>query len=808
MTTAKKEVQFINIAETEGGESSTDGEKEETGKSNENGDLKTQEIIEKTEAKILLAATLVLDAKRGRNINFKTEEKFVRSYLFYHSWYLRWGLYAFIILDLSLAFIEKPAVSFEAPYWATILLEIVCLVFFVSRFCHAAYVEQSSSFWKDTKHLIVLSTIILTVLDIICYIIWNQVAPDTNPVRWSRPLRPLFIINFSDGKQVRRAFRNIRRTVPEIMNVLILFFLSVLLFALLALKLFSKRNSLEYPNGDPYFKNYWDCIWDLYVLVTTANNPDVMMPAYDYSNWFALFFIAYVIVCLYIFMSIVLAAIYNNYKKNLKNEIRTSVYSKRRKLNRAFEILKDKVGSQYVITQETWNRLMKKILPTKSQQQLDLLLRILDSDGENVLKKTQFINLSDLLHVELSEVTDRQTFLEHKIPSIYNHKVSKAIRWVVRTRGFRWSFDFLIFVNAFFIAFDLDDADMFFLIFFSLEILLKLYTYGPKGFIARFWNVFDVLVIGSAVLASIIEVSIGTSSEEFRTLDVLLVLRVMRLIKLFGSIQSFRNQNARFKVIIMTIVNIGPSILTYGGVIFVFYYFYAIIGMEVFGNKIHFYGYNGTDLDPLKKHCGNPKLENSDFYNSHYCNNNFNNILKAFVVLFELTVVNQWHVLSSGFVIVTHKAARFYFFCFHLTCVVIVLNIFTAFILEAFILEYSLQKQPRLESVVEAKIKELGLGIGLKPVTPVKPKNDTIELVENEEEPAGSSNEPEDDSDTESIPDLSQEQGLRFHLKKRSRKKVEVLLHQMFEGEIDAEDEGPENEDHEPRKRRLTLETV
>ena len=42
----------------------------------------------------------------------------------------------------------------------------------------------------------------LTVIDMICYIIWINVAPDTNPVRWSRPLRPLFIINFSDGKQV------------------------------------------------------------------------------------------------------------------------------------------------------------------------------------------------------------------------------------------------------------------------------------------------------------------------------------------------------------------------------------------------------------------------------------------------------------------------------------------------------------------------------------------------------------------------------------------------------------------------------
>lgn len=59
-------------------------------------------------------------------------------------------------------------------------------------------------------------------------------------------------------------------------------------------------------------------MFDLYVLVTTANSPDVMMPAFDFSSWYALFFIAFVIVNTYIFMSLFLAVVYNNYKKHLK----------------------------------------------------------------------------------------------------------------------------------------------------------------------------------------------------------------------------------------------------------------------------------------------------------------------------------------------------------------------------------------------------------------------------------------------------------------------------------------------------------
>lgn len=46
----------------------------------------------------------------------------------------------------------------------------------------------------------------------------------------------------------------------------------------------------------------------------------------------------------------------------------------------------------------------------------------------------------------------------------------------------------LIFVNAFFIGFDVDEADWFFLVVFMIEIILKLYVYGPYQFAMRLWN--------------------------------------------------------------------------------------------------------------------------------------------------------------------------------------------------------------------------------------------------------------------------------------------------------------------------------
>ncbi|XP_076314233.1 uncharacterized protein LOC143226748 [Tachypleus tridentatus] len=229
---------------------------------------------------------------------------------------------------------------------------------------------------------------------------------------------------------------------------------------------------------------------------------------------------------------------------------------------------------------------------------------------------------------------------------------------------------------------------------------------------------------------------------------------------------------------------------------FVVFYMFAVIGMEIFKEKIQYFGYDST-LDPSLLYCGNPKLNNTSFYTSHYCSNNFNNIMNSMVVLFELMVVNQWHVLTSGFVLVTGKFARLYFFLFHLTCVIIVLNIFTAFVLEAFILEYSFSKS-RLESALEKKIKEMGLQLGRRQ-SRVSAKTDKQDLVEENE------TELEVDSDhnphflevdtSDSVPKRASaklgflEDNVRFHLSKN--KNVENLLQRMFENELDVEDIGP-----------------
>ncbi|XP_029635673.1 two pore calcium channel protein 1-like [Octopus sinensis] len=738
----------------------------------------------------LVAATLINDAKYARNMNFR--RSCVRSYIFYSRWHQRGLLYLALALNLALCIFEKPAVpGFELPFWATSLLELVCLVIFLIRIIHTAYFDEMEKFWRDTKHIVLIVILVLTIIDMFSYSMWITFAP-VGAVRWSRSLRPFLIVNFPEGRQVRQAFRNIRRALPEVFNIFVLFSLTLCLFSLLALKLYAHRH-LHFPDGTPYFTNYIESIWQLYVLVTTANNPDVMMPAYDFSNWEALFFIIVLLVLLYIFMSIVLAAIYNSYRDNLKNEVKDVVYGKRQRLKRAFEILKVTQNGQFVITKVQWMKLMTYVLPKRSVQQHELLLKVLDTDKDGTIKMNQFLKVADLLQLPLTEVKDRMSFMETHCATMYNSYISNVIKVAVRHRFFRWFFDALIFVNAWIIGFDIDEADWFFLSIFMFEILLKLYVFGVKKFFRLFWNIFDFFVIIGALCFTIYDFIESEEQNNSYILDLFLVMRVLRLFKTFANIK-------RFRLVIMTIVNIAPSMTTYGMIMLIFYYTFAIIGMEIFHGLIRFHSYNETYTEQNNlSFCGNIKLKNSDFYYEHYCSNNFNHIFKSMVILVELTVVNQWHILSSGFVLVTNKFARLYFLAFHICCVVIILNIFIAFVIEAFILEYTLSKQRKRETDIEVTIKELGYKTGVyQPSKKKKPSksSDKESFADKEEEGAASEN-TDSGSDTNSIEDVSLQKGFRFHLKKHGRKSMRIILQQMFEEEI-----------NESTGRKITLDSV
>ena len=78
-----------------------------------------------------------------------------------------------------------------------ILIEIFCLGFFLFRLAHEYLFSQRKVFWRDAKHLMVLTILTLTVIDICIFT--GLAETGIQSVRWSRPLRPLLIVNIPEG---------------------------------------------------------------------------------------------------------------------------------------------------------------------------------------------------------------------------------------------------------------------------------------------------------------------------------------------------------------------------------------------------------------------------------------------------------------------------------------------------------------------------------------------------------------------------------------------------------------------------------
>ena len=153
--------------------------------------------------------------------------------------------------------------------------------------------------------------------------------------------------------------------------------------------------------------------------------------------------------------------------------------------------------------------------------------------------------------------------------------------------------------------------------------------------------------------------------------------RLLRLFKL----------KKRYRDIFGTLVLLSPLMWSTAIVMLVVYYFFAIIGMELFSKY------------DLRNCCVNTTVE--DFYKysanattmiGYYYLNSFSDLMTSGVTLFELTVVNNWFIIMDAFSSVAGPWSRIFFMLFYLFTMV-VLTIVVASVLEAFRFRIQYKKQ-------------------------------------------------------------------------------------------------------------------
>ena len=119
-------------------------------------------------------------------------------------------------------------------------------------------------------------------------------------------IRPvLFTLQVRSVKSFwRRYISVIHGSLPMVIFIMIYVFY----FAWMGNRLFA--GTIE---GVETFSGLNDSFFYMFVLLTTSNFPDVMLPSYGQHRHYAVFFVVYLVVGLFMFMNLLLAIFYSNY---------------------------------------------------------------------------------------------------------------------------------------------------------------------------------------------------------------------------------------------------------------------------------------------------------------------------------------------------------------------------------------------------------------------------------------------------------------------------------------------------------------
>jgi hypothetical protein len=136
-------------------------------------------------------------------------------------------------------------------------------------------------------------------------------------------------------------------------------------------------------------------MYQLIILITTANFPDVMLYAYKVNWFYSLYFLAYLLFGLYFLLNLLLAKVFTNYKKSLEEKADQREKNRRKLLEKCFDIL-DTEGTGTLNLQKS-KIFLKKVLNLNYRREKDQLtfkriMKMVDPENKNILKRERILD--------------------------------------------------------------------------------------------------------------------------------------------------------------------------------------------------------------------------------------------------------------------------------------------------------------------------------------------------------------------------------------------------------------------------------
>ncbi|XP_056464504.1 two pore channel protein 2 [Gadus chalcogrammus] len=656
------------------------------------------------------AVVFIEDAIHYRSINHRVDASSLRLHRWYYSRLCQWGLGLAIAVVLLLAFVEQPSSlstssdpryrlpPWEPPCGLTEGIEALCLFVFTLDLAVKSYLigweEFRKSKWLMGYTVVITASIIDWMLSI------SMECDEKLRVR--RLLRPFFLLQ--NSSLMKKTLKCIKRTLPEIASVILLLALHLCLFTMIGMLLFAKTDEPE-RNGEwgLYFRNLPQAITSLLVLLTTANNPDVMIPAYTLNRAYSIFFITFSVFGTYFLMNLLTAIIYNQFRGYLMMSVQTSILRRRLGIRAAFQVLRCQGTRAAVVEQvrvDTVLEVMYKV-NMKSYYRAAII--------KEVQQRASDVHMDHKAFGTLFEQLDKDRVKEHPAPPQYNYTCLQKIQFIFSHYYTTLAGNAVALANVICICtilvlnaekstaerndYYLEVINCCFIFWYLLEMSLKLLAFGLKGYLSYRNNIFDgflTILLMVLQITILINYSVPFSKwqpishamslwDMVRLINLLIVFRFLRIIpdiKLMNLVAS-------------TLLDLVKNLRAFAGILVVVFYVFAVFGIWLFEGAIK----PPTTMSIIS----NSTIENitsnytttcGTYEQLEYWPNNFDDFAAAIILLYNVMVVNNWQAFMDAYSRYTTEWAKVYFVCWWLTSSVMWVNLFVALILENFIYKW------------------------------------------------------------------------------------------------------------------------
>ncbi|KAI3387752.1 hypothetical protein SNEBB_002200 [Seison nebaliae] len=493
-------------------------------------------------------------------------------------------------------FLEKVEYVFLIVFTLEAVMKIIAYGFICSP---TAYLRSG---WNMLDFTIVVVGIISTIMTAL-----NTHGFDVKALRAFRVIRPLKLVNSLPSLQI--VLNSILRAMLPLLHIALLVLFVITIYAIIGLELFCgklhhvcqdritgelseqpctnssgnlcsedgalfcpKPRNWEGPNyGITNFDNFVLAMLTVFQCVTMEGWTDMLYWMNDgvAGKWPCIYFVSLIIIGSFFVMNLVLGVLSGEFTKEKEKAKKRGDFQKQREKK-----MIDDAVAHYL----DWIRYAEDLEVDSEQNELKEKAESFIEDNENNRE----------LEAEIVDTKFRRFLRRIRY---FNRKCRRTCRLAVKSQAFYWIIIIMVFMNTAVLASEhyqqphwLDKfqemANLVFVILFTLEMFLKMYSVGFSGYFMSMFNRFDSFV----VLSSIVEYAL-LMAEVMDPLGVS-VLRCVRLLRVFKVTRywtSLRN-------LVNSLLNSMRTVSSLLVLLFLFMIIFALLGMQVFGGRFNFEG--------------------------------------------------------------------------------------------------------------------------------------------------------------------------------------------------------------------------